>query len=118
MHVFNVLCIYSSTSTLYCRSSNLVLEIWAGLFGPARARPKNKSPKHGPTRNNMGRASTSRRQAWARPQIPIRRAPGTARIDGLGLGRHGPIKPNLFNFFNLVRYRVYIVVIFGVYVVK
>jgi hypothetical protein len=27
----------------------LVLGIWAGLFGPARARPENKSPKHGPT---------------------------------------------------------------------
>ena len=96
----------------------VVLGIWAGLFGPARARPENKSPKHGPARNNMGRASTARRRAWAGPQIPTRRAPSTARIDGPGLGRHGPIKPNLFNFFNLVRYRLYIVVIFGVYVVK
>ena len=52
------------------------------------------------------------------PQIPTRQAPGTARIDGSGLGRHDPIKLNLFNFFNLVRYRLYIVVIFGVYVVK
>jgi hypothetical protein len=41
---------------------------------------------------------------WAGPQIPTRRAPSTARIDGPGLGRHGPIKPNLFNLFNLVRY--------------
>jgi hypothetical protein len=41
-----------------------------------------------------------------------------ACIDGPGLGRHGPIKPNLFNFFNLVRHRLYIVVIFEVYVVK
>jgi hypothetical protein len=98
--------------------SPLVLGIWAGLFGPARARPENKSLKHGPARNNMGRASTARRQAWVGPQFPIRRAPGTARIDGPSLGRHGPIKPKLFNFFNLVRYRPYIVIVFGVYVVK
>jgi hypothetical protein len=96
----------------------LVLGIWAGLFGLARARPENSSPKHGPTRNNMGRASTARRRAWAGLQFPARRALGTAHIDGPGLGRHGPIKHNLFNFFNLVRYRPYIVVIFGVYVVK
>jgi hypothetical protein len=32
----------------------LVLEIWVDLFGPARARPKNITPKHDPTRNNMG----------------------------------------------------------------
>jgi hypothetical protein len=82
----------------------LVLGIWAGLFGPARARPENKSPKHGPARNNMDRASTTRRRAWVGPQIPTRRALSTARIDGPGLGRHGPIKPNLFNLFNLVRY--------------
>jgi hypothetical protein len=41
-----------------------------------------------------------------------------ARLDGPGLGRHGPIKPNLFNFFNLVIYQLYIIVIFRVYVVK
>jgi hypothetical protein len=84
-----------------------VLGIWVGLFGLARARPENKSPKHGPTRNNMGRASNSDPSGLS-----------TARIDGPDLGRHGPIKLNLFNFFNLVRYRLYIVVIFGVYVVK
>jgi hypothetical protein len=95
-----------------------VLEIWAGLFGPARARPKNRSLKYGPARNNMGRDSTARRQAWAGPQFLARRALGTARIDGSGLGRHGPIKPNQFNFFNLARYLLYIVIIFGVYVVK
>jgi hypothetical protein len=66
----------------------------------------------------MGQASTARRRAWAGPQFLTRRAPGTAHIDGPGLGRHGPIKPNLLNFLNLVRYRPYIVVIFGVYVVK
>jgi hypothetical protein len=99
-------------------SLQLVLGIWAGLFGPARAQPENRSPKHDTTRNNMGRASTARRRAWAGPQFPVRRAPGTTRIDGPGLGRHGTIKPNLFNFFNLVRYRLYIVVIFGVYVVQ
>jgi hypothetical protein len=97
---------------------DLVLEIWAGLFGLPQARPKNRNPKHGPTRNNMSRASTARRRAWAMPQIPACRAPDTARIDGSGLGRHGPIKPNMFNFFNLVRYRLYIGVIFRVYVVK
>jgi hypothetical protein len=105
-------------SVMKARVTQSVLGIWAGLFGPARARPENKSPKHGPARNNMGWAGTARRRAWAGPQIPTRRAPGTARIDGPGLGRHGPIKPNLFNFFNLVRYRLYIVVIFGVYMVK
>jgi hypothetical protein len=89
----------------------LVLGIWVGLFGPARARPENRSPKHDPAQNNMGRASTTRRRAWAGPQLPARRAPGTAHIDGPGLGRYGPIKLNLFNFFNLVRYRLYIVVI-------
>jgi hypothetical protein len=66
----------------------------------------------------MGRASTARSRAWAGPQIVTRRAPSTTRIDGPGLGRHGPIESNLFNFFNLIRYRLYIVVIFGVYVVK
>jgi hypothetical protein len=95
-----------------------VLRIWAGLFEPARARLENRSLKYGPTRNNMGRASTARRRAWAGPQFPAHRDPDTARIDGPGLGRHIPVKPNLFNFFNLVRYRPYIVVIFGVYVVK
>jgi hypothetical protein len=60
----------------------------------------------------------SRRRAWAEPQIPARRAPSTARTNVPGLAWHGPIKPNLFNFFNLVRYRLYIVMIFGVYVVK
>jgi hypothetical protein len=98
--------------------SGLVLGIWAGFFGPARARPENKSPKHGPTRNNMGRANTARSRAWAGPKISTRWAPSMARIDEPGLGRHGPIEPNLFNFFNLIRYRLYIVVIFGVYVVK
>jgi hypothetical protein len=96
----------------------LVLGIWAGLFGPARARLENRSPKHDPARNNIGRASTARRRAWVEPQFPAPWAPGTARIDGSGLGRHGPIKPNLFNFFSLVRYRLYIVVIFGFCVVK
>jgi hypothetical protein len=66
----------------------------------------------------MGRTSTTRRRAWAGPQIQARRTPGTARIDGPGLGRHNPIKPNLFNLFNLVRYCLYIIVILGVYVVK
>jgi hypothetical protein len=66
----------------------------------------------------MGRASTVRRRVWVGPQFPARRAPDTARIDGPGLGRHGSIKPNLFNLFNLVRCRLYIVVIFRVYVVK
>jgi hypothetical protein len=76
------------------------------------------SPKHDPTRNNMGRASTTRRRAWVGPQIQVRRNLGTTRIDGSSLGGYGPIKSNLFNFFNLVRYQLYIVVIFEVYVVK
>jgi hypothetical protein len=42
----------------------------------------------------------------------------TARTHGSGLDRYGPMKPVLFNFFNLVSYRFYIVVIFGLYVVK
>jgi hypothetical protein len=66
----------------------------------------------------MGRASTVLRRAWAGPQISARRVPDTAHIDGPDLGRHDPIKLNQFNFFNLVRYRLYIVVILGVYVVK
>jgi hypothetical protein len=66
----------------------------------------------------MGRASTARRRVWVGPQILTRRAPGTACIDGPGLDRHDPIKLNLFNFFNLVRYRLYIGVIFRVYEVK
>jgi hypothetical protein len=98
--------------------SRLVLGIWGGLFRRARARPENRSPKHGPARNNMGRASTARRRVWAGPQISAHRAPNKARTNGPGLGRHGSIEPNLFNFFNLVRYRLYIVVIFGVYVFK
>jgi hypothetical protein len=81
--------------------------IWAGLFRLARGRPENRSTKHGPTEI-----------IWVRSQISARRALGMARIDGPGLGRHGPINPNLFNFFNLVRYQLYIGVIFRVYVVK
>jgi hypothetical protein len=86
--------------------------IWAGLFGPARARYENRSSKHDLAQNNMNRASTAQRRAWVRSQYPARRAPGMARIDGPGLGRHDLIKHNLFNLFNLVRYRLYIVVIF------
>jgi hypothetical protein len=41
-----------------------------------------------------------------------------ARIDESGLRQYDPIKTNLFNFFNLVRYRLYIVVMFRVYMVK
>jgi hypothetical protein len=37
---------------------------------------------------------------------------GTARIDESGLGRNDPIKLKLFSFFNLVSYRLYIIVIF------
>jgi hypothetical protein len=62
--------------------SCLVLGIWAGLFGPARARSENRSPKHGTARNNLDRTSTTQRRAWAGPQFPARRAPGMARIDG------------------------------------
>jgi hypothetical protein len=47
----------------------------AGLFGPARARPENRSPKHGLTQNNMGRVSTARMRAWIGSQILTRRAP-------------------------------------------
>jgi hypothetical protein len=103
---------------MHLGTSQVVLEIWAGFFGPARVQPENRSPKHGPSRNNLVRASTTRRRAWTGPQFPARRALGMARIDGLDLGQHGPIKPNIFNFFNLVRYRLYIVVIFRVYMVK
>jgi hypothetical protein len=71
----------------------LVLGIWAGLFGPARARPENKSPKHGPARNNIGRASTARSRAWAGPQIPTRRAPSTARIDGPAWAGTAQLRP-------------------------
>jgi hypothetical protein len=39
--------------------AGLVLTIWIGLFGLARARFKNRSLKHSPTRNNMGRSSMS-----------------------------------------------------------
>jgi hypothetical protein len=42
--------------------AKLVLEIYIGLFGPVRARPENRSSKHGVTQNNIGRASTARRQ--------------------------------------------------------
>jgi hypothetical protein len=96
-HILDLPCVHSPPSL------GVELGIWAELFGPARARLENKSSKHGPARNNMGRASTARRQACAGPQILARRAPDTAHIDEPGLGRHGPIKPNLFNFFNLVR---------------
>jgi hypothetical protein len=68
--------------------SYTALGIWAGLFEPARARPKNMSLNHGPARNNLRRASTVRRRAWAGPQFPTRRDPGTARIDGPGLGHN------------------------------
>jgi hypothetical protein len=37
--------------------------------------------------------------------------PDTSHTDELGLGRHDPIKPMLFNFFNLVSYRVYIILL-------
>jgi hypothetical protein len=41
-----------------------------------------------------------------------------ACTDGLGLSRHSPIKPILLNLFNLVSYKLYIVVIFRLYVIK
>jgi hypothetical protein len=68
-----------------------VLGIWAGpLFEPVRARPESMSPKHGLTRNNMGRAITVRRRVWVGPQISVRRAPARPhRWTGLG-----PTRPN------------------------
>jgi hypothetical protein len=47
--------------------SCVVLAIWVGLFGLARAQLKIISPKHGTTRNILGGASTNRRQAWVGP---------------------------------------------------
>jgi hypothetical protein len=47
--------------------SAMIVEIWSGLFGPARAQSENRSPKHGSARNNMGRASTARKRAWTKP---------------------------------------------------
>jgi hypothetical protein len=41
-----------------------------------------------------------------------------ARNRGPGMGRHGPIKPILLNFFNLASYILYMIVIFKLYVVK
>jgi hypothetical protein len=41
-----------------------------------------------------------------------------ACTNGLRLGQHDPMNPILFNFFNLVSYRLYIVIIFRLYVVK
>jgi hypothetical protein len=64
----------------------------------------------------IGAQSTTRHEiiwvgiAWPEggPELGLKfwpvRASGMARIDGSGLGRHGPIKANMFNFFNLVRY--------------
>jgi hypothetical protein len=60
----------------------------------------------------------AQKRAWGGPKILACWALSTTRTDGPGLGRHGPMKPMLFNFFNLLSYRLYIVVIFGFYVVK
>jgi hypothetical protein len=55
---------------------------------------------------SMSRGSTARRR------------PGSGlKFRHIG-PRHGPMKSKLFNYFKLVSYRLYIVVIFGVYVVK
>jgi hypothetical protein len=39
-------------------------------------------------------------------------------MHGTGLGRHDAMKPILFNFFSLISYELYLVVIFRIYVVK
>jgi hypothetical protein len=57
----------------------------------------------------MGQASIARRRAWVGPQISACRAPARHTC----MDRHDPIKPILFNFFNLVRYRFNLVIIFG-----
>lgn len=41
-----------------------------------------------------------------------------SKMHGPGLGRHGLMKHILFNFFNLVSYELYAVIIFRFYVVK
>jgi hypothetical protein len=41
-----------------------------------------------------------------------------ARTNSVGLCQHGLMKPILFNFFNLLSYKLYIVVIFRLYMVK
>lgn len=37
---------------------------------------------------------------------------------GTGLDRSSPIKPTVFNFFNLVMYELYVIVIFKFYMVQ
>jgi hypothetical protein len=44
--------------------------------------------------------------------------PSTAHTYGLSLGQSGPMKLVLLNFFNLVSYKLYVVVIFRLNVVK
>jgi hypothetical protein len=61
------------------------------------------------------------RRVWTLDQAygaHIRQAPAMTRTYGLGLGWHDPMEPILFNFFNLVNYELYVVVIFRLYVVR
>jgi hypothetical protein len=53
---------------------------------------------------------------WSSNSSPLR--PSTAHTHGPGLRRHCPIKLVMFNFFNLVSYRLYMIIIFELYVVK
>jgi hypothetical protein len=41
-----------------------------------------------------------------------------ARTRGPGMGRHGPMKFILLNFFNLASYTLYMIVIFELYIFK
>jgi hypothetical protein len=52
------------------RPSFVVLGIWTGFIGSARAQHKNMSPKHDPVRNNMSWANTVQKRIWVGPQIP------------------------------------------------
>jgi hypothetical protein len=95
------------SASMHCTLFSLLLVMsndrnMCGTFCPARAEHRNRNIKHG----------------LKGSQISTRHRSSTTRIYGPSLGRHYPAKLILFNFFNLVRYRLNVVVIFRLYVVK
>jgi hypothetical protein len=49
---------------------------------------------------------------------PEGRSETDLKFQSIGVGLARPMKPTVFNFFNLVSYRLYVVIIFEFYVVK
>jgi hypothetical protein len=94
--------------------SALMLGIWAGLFGQHENDPKIRDQST--VRHEKIWVELARHEDGFGPGLKFQLVePQHDPHRWSGLGRHGPMKPMLFN---LLSYRLYIVVIFGLYVVK